>query len=1043
MAMKILYVADDRRAAQLAARALRAVAPNATLTWARDVAPAMRWVQDNRDAAAIILEPQVHGQNCAAVVNHVKALGIGAPVIAFVASGVSAGDLLADHKVETLEGLAGVLARTLPGARGTRVDEMRQAGPRLAELERRVSDEVTKRTTLEQALSAAEATAKAAHDRRLAELTRAAEELAETKAQHHAAMARAARVCRGLEDKIGALETTLRETEQGRRTESAASVDLLTKRHAEFTAALAQAAQARDALARQLGAANAALDEVRVRRTNEAAAAAGMLAQRDADLETARAENATKQASLEAARAEAARSAEEASRREAELTATIADADAERARLERALADAEAAHASEVIAASEALADRDADLDAARAETAATNATLEKARADAASRSDEAARREAELGATLAQSVAERARLERGLSDAEAAHRETRDRATANEAAAAARSARLQQLLDEEMTARRDTDRARARAEGEAAGTRRRLLGVAAAHRRRGRDMQARLEAQLHRERSQHQQTLGSRDESIQQLEVQVESLQRSLATSQQERQRLDDTLTEERTEFERSRDAAEANLRRVSADYHEAQLSLTQIRTAFATLEAVSSGHASERARLETVLAERDTQLSAEAARYEELHAMLEESGREIAQLRQKVDVRSRELQAANSRIEALESDARQIPLLLEDLEQNRRQARAHYDRAPWAMARCEVDGSISDANPALVRLLGYRSVDELRKIEFAKTVFESAADVRWFSERAQSESAEPLQTIWRRKDGRRVIVRLQLNTAPQGAVDIIVEDITSLRTLEDRLRRSQRIEAVGRVASEVAASCDSLLRDVSLGAQRWIGALQPDSDARREGEFVLDEVTRAAKLLRQLAAYSEDQSKPVEPVAVQGILRDLEPVLRRMAGDDVELALPASEAQDLEVDVEAARVERILVNASRYARERMPHGGRVQIALAPAFCGSRVLAKHPNARPGEHVLITVTGVRRDAETVEHSLTRPNADLGALLQLVDTCGGHVWMSAERAGDMTIKIHLPRRTREKASAAPAMPQVVAQSGRSLRKWFRN
>ena len=1039
--MKILYVADDRRAAQLAARALRAVAPAATLTWARDIAPAMRWVQDNRDAAAIIVEPQVHGQNCAAVVNHVKALGVGAAVIAFVGSGVGDGGLKADHQVETLEALAGVLARTLPGAR--KVDELRQAGPRLSELERRVSEEATKRAALEQALSTAEATAKQANDRRVTELTKAAEQLAETRAQHHVAMARAARVCRGLEEKVGELETALREAEQGRRSESATSVDLLTKRHAEFTAALAQAAQARDALARQLGAANAALDEVRVRRTNEAAAAAGMLAQRDAELEVVRADNAAKQASIEAAHVEATRTAEQAAQREAEFATVIADLDAERARLERALADAEAAHASEVTAAAEVLADRDADLEVAREESAALHASLDKAKADAANKAAEAARRESELGAALAQSVAERGRLERAVADADAAHRETRQRAAADESAAANRAARLQQLLDDEATARRDTDRARARAEAEAIGTRHRLLSVAAAHRRRGRDLKARLEAQLHDDRLQHERALAARDESIRQLEIQGQSLQRSLKASEEERQRLDETLAEERSEFDRGRETAEATLRRVTADYDESQASLTQIRTAFATLESVSSGHASERARLETVLAERDTQLSAEAARYEELHAMLEEGGREIAQLRQKLDVKNRELQAANQRIQALESDARQIPILAGDLEQGRRDARAQYDRAPWAMARCEVDGSIGDANLAFVTLLGFRSVDDARKIDFAKTVFESPADIRWFAERAQSGGGEPIQTIWRRKDGRRVIVRLQLHSAPQGAVDLVVEDVTALRTLEEKLRRSQRIEAVGRVASEVAASCDSLLRDVSASGQRWVASMDPDSDSRREGEFLLEEVTRVAGLLRQLAAYGEDQARPVEPVAVQGILRDLEPVLRRMAGDDVELTLPATEAQDLEVDVEATRVERILVNASRYARERMPHGGRVQIALAPAFCGSRVLAKHPNARPGEHVLITVTGVRRDADDIDQSATRPNADLGALLQLVDTCGGHVWMSAERAGDMTIKIHLPRRAREKAQATPPMTQVMAQGGRSLRKWFRN
>jgi hypothetical protein len=280
---------------------------------------------------------------------------------------------------------------------------------------------------------------------------------------------------------------------------------------------------------------------------------------------------------------------------------------------------------------------------------------------------------------------------------------------------------------------------------------------------------------------------------------------------------------------------------------------------------------------------------------------------------------------------------------------------------------------------------------------------------------------------------------------------VDIIVEDVTALRTLEDKLRRSQRIEAVGRIASEVAASCDSLLRDVCLDGQRWLAATDLDSDSRSQGEFLLSEVTRAAGVLRQLAAYGQEQANALTPVAAQRVLLDLAPVLRRIAGDDIELAVQTAEVHDLDVDIEEARLERIVVNAARYARERMPCGGRMQIKLASASCDSRVMAKHPNVRPGEHVLITLTGVRLDSggddspsptAAGERPEERPGADLGALLQLVDDSGGHVWMAAERAGDLTMKIHLPRRAREEAPPATATARV-AQSGRSLIKWFRH
>src|SRR5690606_5662338 len=101
-------------------------------------------------------------------------------------------------------------------------------------------------------------------------------------------------------------------------------------------------------------------------------------------------------------------------------------------------------------------------------------------------------------------------------------------------------------------------------------------------------------------------------------------------------------------------------------------------------------------------------------------------------------------------------------------------------------------------------------------------------------------------------------------------------------------------------------------------------------------------------------------------------------------------------------------------------------PQGGRVRIDLATTVVGRRFLARYPNVRPGPHVLITISEVRRAAAAVAaggaapalpdpmDTLARPGVDLGALLGLVGGCGGHLWMEAESSGNMTIRIHLPR-----------------------------
>ena len=155
--------------------------------------------------------------------------------------------------------------------------------------------------------------------------------------------------------------------------------------------------------------------------------------------------------------------------------------------------------------------------------------------------------------------------------------------------------------------------------------------------------------------------------------------------------------------------------------------------------------------------------------------------------------------------------------------------------------------------------------------------------------------------------------------------------------------------------------------------------------------------------------------------------MLRDMEPVLKRVAGCNIELVLPKP-STPLNLDVEAERVERMLVNVAAYGRERMPLGGRLMIEVASVVVDRTFVAKYPNVRPGAHVLLTVNEVRgpirpgflaahtqsSGANATASASDNPGVDLGALQALVNDCGGHLWMMAEPPGDMVLKIHLPQ-----------------------------
>ena len=446
---------------------------------------------------------------------------------------------------------------------------------------------------------------------------------------------------------------------------------------------------------------------------------------------------------------------------------------------------------------------------------------------------------------------------------------------------------------------------------------------------------------------------------------------------------------------------------------------------------------------------------ISAAAALHAGLERQLEAGGRDNARHQAHADGLRRQLDVMRMRADTLRRHAAQVPVLQVQLERTQKENRRQFERAPYGLCECGRDGSITRVNHSLAGLLGYRTARELQDVDVAGTVFESATDLRWLLDRAlQTGRVESLETTLTTRDLRRLSVRLHAHSQ-DGWVTIAVENLTALHEAEQRLREAQRLEAVGRVASEVATTCDTLLRDVSQGGRQWLAALEDDAPLRQQGEMLLGDVTRASGLLRQFVVYGHQQISNPGSVNLARALREMAPILKRVLGDDIALVLPKTTGR-LAVDVDTERVERILVNVANYARERMPHGGRVKIRLATATVDHQFVVSHPKVRPGAHVLITIEETKGPVwpplpihfpigRSAHHDVTptpsdRPGIDLGPLVALIGEVGGHLWMSAEPAGNMTLQVHLPKRTEDESLQPVA---AVGGRARQFTRWFRH
>jgi PAS domain S-box-containing protein len=281
----------------------------------------------------------------------------------------------------------------------------------------------------------------------------------------------------------------------------------------------------------------------------------------------------------------------------------------------------------------------------------------------------------------------------------------------------------------------------------------------------------------------------------------------------------------------------------------------------------------------------------------------------------------------------------------------------------------------------------------------------------------------------IWRhlKKDGTCISVDVYTH---QVAFDgrpcrlSILRDVTEQKKLEEQLRQSQKMEAIGRLASGIAHDFNNLLT-VILGFSDLL-AQQPDLQAhqseiveiRRAGE-------RAAALTGQLLAFSRKQILSPEVINLNAIVKNMELLLRRVIGEDLELV--ASFDPDLGcVMADPGQVEQVILNLAVNARDAMPEGGRLTIETRNAELDEAYAREHVSVVPGAYVMLGVsdTGTGMDdytkARIFEPFFTTKEQGKGTGLGLstvfgiVKQSGGNIWVYSEPGHGTGFKIYLPR-----------------------------
>ena len=241
----------------------------------------------------------------------------------------------------------------------------------------------------------------------------------------------------------------------------------------------------------------------------------------------------------------------------------------------------------------------------------------------------------------------------------------------------------------------------------------------------------------------------------------------------------------------------------------------------------------------------------------------------------------------------------------------------------------------------------------------------------------------------------------------------------------LEEQLRHSQKMEAVGRLAGGIAHDFNNLLTAIIGYTEIVLHGLDPKDDRRADAEEIGRAAMRAADLTRQMLAFSRRQVLQMKVIDLNTALKKVEPMLRRMIGEDIVLTVNGR-ATNGYVRVDPGQVEQVVMNLVVNARDAMPQGGRLNVETSDAVLDDAAVADIPDGRPGDYVMLSVsdTGVGMPPEVrariFEPYFTTKDVGKGTGLGLSTVYGivrqsdGHIALSSEVGLGTTFRVYLPR-----------------------------
>ena len=373
----------------------------------------------------------------------------------------------------------------------------------------------------------------------------------------------------------------------------------------------------------------------------------------------------------------------------------------------------------------------------------------------------------------------------------------------------------------------------------------------------------------------------------------------------------------------------------------------------------------------------------------------------------------------------------------LIIDTSDQRRTEQAHrllataVEQGAEAIVITDLEGTIQYVNPSFERISGYPRQEAIG--ENPRILRSGKHDNAFYEElwsTIRSGKVWSGHFINRRKDGN--LYRQEATISPvrdeSGSIVNYVSvgrDVTRETELEEQLRQSQKMEAIGQLAGGVAHDFNNLLTAIMGNSEMLLAGMAEDDERRADLDEIRQAGMRAASLTRQLLAFSRRQVMEPRVLDLNEVVANVTKMIQRLIGEHVELVMDLT--SDLgEINADPGQLEQVVLNLAVNARDAMPEGGRLLIETANAELDEGYIGSHAPVEAGPYVMLAITDTGAGMDeltrsrifepffTTKESGKGTGLGLSTVYGIIKQSNGYVWVYSEPGRGTTFKIYLPR-----------------------------